>query len=275
MAGIPCFHETAMKRLLVLTVLLVATTLSAAPNPDDYVRYLVPVIQRDLRGANDSLWTTELMFRNRWASAMTIIAPVCGPLADPCGNSLSIDPFTTTTILPVPRGDGADGAFLYVPKSLNDLPPAMTLRVRDKSKTATGFGAEIHMPQFDEYQRHIDLIGIPTEARYRATLRIYGASEAPQTVRIRTFTEDGTTPIEEQVVTLSGILTIVFDPFPLHPAYGQLDPLTATVRASGDRLRITVDVITEIVSPPAAPMWAFVTITDNATQLTSTITPSR
>ncbi|MGZ4810151.1 MAG: hypothetical protein ACXV7D_12570 [Thermoanaerobaculia bacterium] len=265
-----------MKRLLVLIASLIAATVSAAPNPDDYVRYLVPVIQRDLRGANDSLWTTELMFRNRWGSAMTIIAPVCGPLTDPCvGNSLSIDPSTTTTIQLFPRGDGTDGAFLYVPKSLNDPKPAITLRVRDKSKNATGFGAEIHMPQLDEYQHDIDLIDIPTDARYRATLRIYGASEAPQTVRVRTFTEDGKTPIDEQVVTLSGILTIVFDPFPLHPAYLQLDPLTATARASGDRLRITVDVMGENVSPPPPPVWAFVTITDNVTQLTSTITPNR
>jgi hypothetical protein len=275
MATRMCFHETTMKRLLVLLALLVATTLSAAPNPDDYVRYLVPVIQRDLRGANDSLWTTELMFRNRWGSAMTLIGPLCGPLSDPCGgNALSFDPGTTFSIQLFPRGDGADGAFLYVPKSLTERRPAMTLHVRDKSKNATGFGSEIHMPQLDEYQPYTDLIGIPTDARYRATLRIYGASEAPQTVRVRTFTEDGTTPIDEQIVTLSGILTLVADPFPLHPAYAQLDPLTTFARAY-PRLRITVDIVGDIVSPPAPPIWAFVTITDNVTQLTSTITPNR
>jgi hypothetical protein len=248
----------------------------AIGGPEDYVRYLVPVIQRDLPGANGSLWTSELKFRNRWNRIMPVVAPLPGgPICTlTCPPELPAPEWTTSINL-VPRGDGADGAFLYVPQSLNDPKPAMTLRVRDLSKNATSFGTEIHLPQLDEYQRVVDLIDIPTDARHRATLRIYGSSEAPQTVRVRTYAEPGNTQIDERIVTLSGILTFAFDPFPYHPAYLQLDPLSPAIRASGDRVRVTVDVMGENVSPPPPPVWAFVTITDNITQLTSTITPSR
>ena len=74
---------------------------------------------------------------------------------------------------------------------------------------------------------------------------------------------------------LNGIVTFVPELFPLHPAYLQLDPLPAAIRASGDRIRVTVDRMGENVSPPPPPIWAFVTVTDNVTQLTSTITPNR
>jgi len=248
----------------------------AIASPEDYVRYLAPVIQRDLQGANGSLWTAELKFRNRWERGIPIIAPLCGPAGpDPCVIPVVLDVNFTSALGLFPRGDGADGAFLYVPQSLNDPKPAMTLRVRDLSKNATSFGTEVHLPQLDEYQRVVDLIDIPTDARYRATLRIYGSSEAPQMVRVRTFAEPGNTQIDERIVTLSGILTFAFDPFPSHPAYLQLDPLSPAIRASGDRVRVTVDVMGENVSPPPPPVWAFVTITDNVTQLTSTITPNR
>jgi hypothetical protein len=245
--------------------------------PADYAIYLAPVIQRNLTGANGSVWTTEVKFRNRWERMIPIVAPLpCGIIGGPGGCVPHLpDANSTTTLDLLPRGDGADGAFLYVPMSLNDLRPAITLRVRDLSKNATSFGTEIRMPQLDEYQRVVDLIDIPTDARYRATLRIYGSNEAPQQVRVRTFAEPGNTQIDEQIVTLSGILTIVAVLFPLHPAYLQLDPLTPAVRAAGDRVRITVDVMGENVSPPPPPVWAFVTITDNVTQLTSTITPGR
>ncbi len=249
---------------------------SRSQGPADYVRYLAPVIQRDLPGANGSLWTTELAFRNRWERGIPILAPICGPAGpDPCFYPIVINARTTEKLALLTRGDGTDGAFLYVPASLNDLIPAMTLRVRDLSKNATSFGTEIHMPRLDEYQELIDLIDVPTDARYRATLRAYGQSEAPQIVRVRAYAAQGTTPIDERTLKLNGIVTFAATPFPFNPSYVQLDPLTPAVRAAGDRVRITVDVMSEVVDPRPPPVWAFITITDNVTQLVSTITPSR
>ena len=246
---------------------------TAIGSPEDYVRYLIPVVQQNLQGANGSLWTTEVKIRNRWAQTLPVVGVFCIP--DPCSLREDIPPLTTVDRPPAPRGDGADGAFIYVPQSLNDPKPAITVRVRDLSKNATSFGTEIHTPQADEYQAAVDMIGIPTDPRYRATLRIYGSNEAPQTVRVRWYAEPEMALIQEQIVELSGIINIVFDPFPKNPAYAQLDPLPAKVRAAGDRVRVSVDYLGEVVSPPPPPIWAFVTVTDNVTQLTSTVTPSR
>src|SRR4051812_15981581 len=115
-----------MKRLLIAVALAIPLAANAADgNPDDYVRYLVPVIQRDLRGANGSVWTSELKFRNRWHRPISLIGPPpCNPNLDPvqgCSSSFSVAAQFTDDFALQARGDGADGGFLYVPKSLNDL----------------------------------------------------------------------------------------------------------------------------------------------------------
>jgi hypothetical protein len=259
-----------MRKLVLAFIFAVS---ASAQNPQDYDRYLIPVIQRDLRGANGSVWTADLLFRNRWSREMTLVGPqlvicTCTPPPVPAN--------TTTSIALFARGDGADGAFLYVPKSLNDPRPAITLHVRDTSTNATSFGSEIHLPLPDEFQQQVDLIGIPTDARYRGTLRIYGTTAAPQEVRVRTYDDINGALLSEERVTLSGILNIAADPFPAHPAYAQRDAIPDSVHAAdAQRIRVTVDVMGENVSPPPLPIWAFITVTDNVTQLTSTITPSR
>ena len=200
-----------------------------------------------------------------------------GPGSCGLGSGGAPGPQTTVTLDLSAAGDGTDGAFLDVPISANDPKPVMTLRVRDVSKSATSFGTEIHLPQMDEFQPVIDLIDVPTDERYRATLRIYGSNRGRQSVRVRITAAHNTTVIDERELTLLGLIVAPeFDaPYNRHPTYFQLDPLTRPVRASGDRVRVTVDVIGENVSPPPQPIWAFITITDNVTQLVSTITPSR
>jgi hypothetical protein len=264
-----------MKRCYFFMAAFMATA-GFAQGPDGYTTYLVPVVQRFLPGANGSLWTTELTFRNRADHRVSVMAPFCGPAGpDPCVLPFFYDAQATSYAGLFTRGDGTDGAFFHVATSVNDPPPAMTLRVRDLSKNATTFGTEIHLPKLDEYQGVIDLIDVPTHARYRATLRAYGRSEAPQFVRVRVYAANGTTPIDDRIIMLNGIVTVAPSAFSSNPSYLQLDPLTPPVRASGDRVRVTVDNLAEVVTPPAPPIWAFITITDNVTQLVSTITPSR
>jgi len=270
-------------RSLLAAVLLAATSASAqsvinvsalGPNPDDYVRYLIPLVQRDIKGANGSVWTSELRFRNRWDLDIPILGPLCSPVADPCVPPIDIPPRSTVTLPIQPRGDGADGAFLYVPIALTGPRPAITLHVRDTSKATGGYGTQVVTPRIDEYQPQIDLIGISTDSRYRGTLRIYGSTEAPQVVRVRTYSETDNNLLNSQLVPLSGIINIAFDPFPSHPAYAQLDAVPDSARASdADRIRIVVDTPDADVNPPL--VWAFVTITDNVTQLTATIAPNR
>jgi hypothetical protein len=268
-------------RPLIFALLFAATTASAQSvvnvdavlGPEDYVRYLIPLVQRDVRGANGSVWTSDLQFRNRWDRDMPILGPLCSPIADPCVPPINIPPGTTVSLALQPRGDGTDGAFLYVPIGLFGPRPAITLHVRDTSKGTGGFGTQVVTPRIDEYQPQVDLIAIPTDPRYRGTLRIYGSGAQPQVVRVRTYSETGNNLLNSQLVTLYGIVNIAFDPFPSYPAYAQLDAVPDSARAAdADRVRIVVDTPDTDANPV---IWAFVTITDNVTQLTSTIVPNR
>jgi hypothetical protein len=265
-----------MKRLILLFAVLTSTATAASAT--EYTTYLIPLIRRDLPGVNGSLWTTETVFRNRWYRPIPIVGPLpCVIIGGPGACGIEMPPALTTTALAFTPGNGTDGAFLDVPVTTTDLRPAMTLHVRDLSRSASAFGTEIYVPKIDEFQPVLDLIEVPTDPRYRATLRVYGSTPVPQTVRIRTFAAHSDIAIREMVVTTVGFIPPPYldAPYLRRPSYYELDPLTPTVRASGDRVRVSVDVMGEIVSPPPPPVWAFITITDNMTQVVSTITPSR
>lgn len=260
-------------------LLLLLATAAAAQNRADYNQYLVPLSTREVRGAGGSVWKAEWAVHNFWFTPVDMIWAHCPPNVSPCP-SRTILPLVTTRPELVPRGDGTDGAFVYVPKSDDPL-IGMSLRVRDLSRNAQNFGTEIPIVGTDEYtnaQRPaLYLLDIPTDAKYRATLRIYGADQAPVRVQISVYPEDSTLFVEQYFVNLHGIVNVLPEPFPLHPSYTQLDPLTRNVRASGERVRIIVhaQLFNGAVPPQIVPVWAFLTLTNNDTQQVTLVTHSK
>ena len=256
---------------LLLLLVLSLNALAQDPNPDDFNRYLIPVIGRDLPGANGSIWSAEWTVLNfNSTTADLIFSP-----------GESIPPRTTRRPVINPRGDGSDGAYVYVPKN-RDSYVGMSLRVRDLSKNATSFGTEIPIVGDDDYTNptrdQLFLVDVPTDPKFRATLRLYGASEAPQEVRVTVISSTTGAVIEEYMVLLQGIIHVVPEPFPKHPAYAQLDPLSPAVRAAGERVHIALFSFGSspaISPPPVIPTWGFVTITDNETQQVTTVTPQK
>jgi hypothetical protein len=170
------------------------------------------------------------------------------------------------------RQTGVDGAFLYVPKPLAHA-PKMSLRVRDTSQNAASLGTDIHVVPAADAAGDITLIDVPVASQYRATLRIYAFTQVPMQIGVTIYPEDGVTPIDHLDVQLHGIVNIDFDPFPSHPAYLALDPLTPAVRAAGGRVRIEITNYHQNLSPPPPPIWAFVSITNNETQQVTAVTP--
>lgn len=243
-----------------------------AAHAQTYERYLIPVISpQDIPGANGSLWRRELWIHNPRETSMTIRGDIC-IIAPFCGSEI-VPPHRDGRILGLHRGDIGDGAFLYVPEEPNAPRTPLTLRVRDLSNNAQSFGTEIPIARDADFAQLIIITSVPTDARYRATLRVYSASEAPREVRVRVVALDGML-IDERMVPLAGIVTVAPNPMPYHPSYAELDPLTPAVRASTFLVRIEVeDPLRQIVSPPPPPIWAFVSITDNVTQHVTTITP--
>ena len=262
-------------RLTLFSLLLLS--LSAAPvvvaedNPADYTATLVPLVSHGLRGANGSVWDSELYVFNGSHLPLRMPGFSDSPVL-PIDPSLVIAPHTTELINLYPR-DGVDGAFLYVPNTMLST-TKMSLRVRDTSQNATSLGDEVPVVRVDQAGHELTIFDVPVDPKYRATLRIYGFTPAPMPVRVTIYPEIGVPALRQFDVTLNGILTAVFDPFPLHPAYIALDPLGDAIRSSiVRRVRIEITNFAPIITPPPAKIWAFVSLTNNETNQVTMVTP--
>ena len=244
----------------------------AVPGYENYTPMMLPLIPDQTLGANGSIWATELLI---WNSSSHVLMPVnlCEPIlmTVPC-QPYAIQPGETRNDFLVGRYGGGEGMFLYIPKPLTGA-AGVSLRVRDVSVDARSWGAAIPVVGFDEFKPGLALIDIPTDARYRVTLRVYSQAQAPQSVRVTVLSERNEV-LDENVILLNGIVTVVPVEFPLEPAYAQLNPVSAAVRAAAPRVRIELDNMGANVSPPPPPIWAFVSITHNETQQVTIVAPN-
>lgn len=261
-------------RMKYVIIALLFTTAVHAGEPAGHTRYLVPVVSENVPGAHGSRWTTELTVHNSRDSELVLQGLFAGT-----GTGLvfphRVPPRQSEAVQLSPSFDGREGAFLYVPDDPNAPGPFVaTLRVRDLSKNAESFGTEIPIVALSDFAQFIVITDVPTDPRFRATLRVYNANENPRNVVIRVYTLTGSEPIVERSVDLVGIFPIVFDPMPFHPGSTQIDPLIGVPRSEDGRVRIEIeDPIRHIVSPPPPPIWALVSITNNETQQVTTIRP--
>lgn len=265
-------------RLPLLSLLILS--LAAAPmvvaqsNPADYTTTLVPLVSHDLQGANGSVWDSELFVFN--GSHLPLVMPGFSdsPVL-PIEPSLIIAPHTTERLSLYPREGGVDGAFLHVPNSMVST-TKMSLRVRDTSQNATSLGDEVPVVRVDQAADDLTIFDVPVDPKYRATLRIYGFTPSPMPVRVTVYPEIGVPALRQFNVTLNGIVTAVFDPFPLHPAYIALDPLGDDIRSSiVRRVRIEITNFASVLLHPlpVPKIWAFVSLTNNETNQVTIVTP--
>lgn len=227
-------------------------------------RVLLPLLTGPVDGAFGSRFITELRFAN---SSDTTPARFFGLLPhcilsaciffDPLEQPYEIEPSGSYGPESV-EYTGRPGAFIYVPKSSPRI--EFNLRVHDQTRSALNFGTE--MPVVYEREFTLDpikLLGVPTDPRFRNTLRIYAA--------------------EPTVVTVaySDIMRIV----ELRPGVNALDPAYAQLGdliGAGGTMDVTVTPSTIVVPLPGVEpvkVWAFISVTNNETQLITTITPQR
>jgi len=217
---------------------------------DAFERVLLPILTPPTPGQFGSSFETSLLLSNE---APFVRAYIYG-LVPPCrgiSGCIVFDPHETPVELK-PQGqsdffetDGTPGRFIYVAKN---AVPQLTgnLRVFDASRGANNFGTELPLVRQSEFRARVGLLGVPLDPRFRNTLRIYAGKPVAATVRFGG---------ESHVVQLDAAEN-VFD-----PAYGAFSLFPA---GTG-----TVDVVIEA----AEPVWAFVSVTNNDTQLITTITP--
>jgi hypothetical protein len=229
------------------------------PAPATFERLLLPVFTEPVHGAFGSEFHTTLHMASK-APGSTVrvygLEPVC-ILGAPCPTWrlfeywLGIESEGT----PFVYQRGTPGQFLFVPKE--DLPNfTANLRVHDVTRASQNYGTEMPIVRSSAFRNRIILTGVPTDPRFRNTLRIYGEATFDVTVTV-----EGREPVTMKLGGAANLFDpgyAIFSNFPVGAA-----PVTVTIEA----------VHTPVPMPFSTAIWAFITVTNNDTQVISTITP--
>jgi hypothetical protein len=154
--------------------------------------------------------------------------------------------------------DGTPARFLWAKKD-GGAELSMNLRVHDVTRDALNYGTEIPIVNEGEWKiDSVTLIGVPTDPRFRNTLRIYGIF--PFTASVKVGDRE---PVHVQLTSAPSVQDVpyaIFTDFPSEPG-----PVRITIEA--------VPILSPTIAHLETPIWAMVTVTNNETQTISTITP--
>lgn len=234
------------------------------PEYAELERILLPLLTPPVFGAYGAEFRTDLRIEHRYSGGDNPVVyglvPECDPtlcLPFDASPSITVTPEAPITSADV-KANGSPGRFVYVYRDMVGR-TAMNLRVHDVSRAGVNFGTEIPIVRsrdFVEPWASLVLLDVPADPRFRNTLRIYGSvgqeatiaieGEAPRTVTLR----PGSSPFE-----------------PAYAIFGDF-PVGTTPR----RVVITIPGGNSIPSDKK-PFWAFITVTNNETQMITTITP--
>lgn len=247
------------------------------PNPE-FEKVLLPVLFFG-PGAHGSRWATQVSVYN--AGQNTVVTaneefmgnPVClAPCG--CGPVSEISPGQTAGIC----GHFADpaGLIVYAPKSeATDL--NYHARAYDTSRSTANAGTEIPVVREREFRTDaIHLLDLPLDEHFRLGLRVFNPDQQDGAeVKMEVLDPSSTAILGERTITLSyPIRNIVPDPYPNRPAYanlGDLDKIVRDILGSASLIQQFHLRITPVT--PDIRIWAFATITNNETQLITTVSP--
>ena len=229
---------------------------------ESFEAMLVPLLTPPVRGGFGSEFHTKLVMVSTDPSKSVPVYGLTEACPSPCVPPPPVgdSPLVATQEQSEIALNGTPGRWIYVPRDSAHL-LAANLRVYDVSRTDLNYGVEIPIVRERDIRfGKVVLVNIPTDPRFRNTLRIYGAPDSEITMTVegqapRTFT-----------------LTNGGDQF--SPAYAQFSGFPTT----GGPLRVTIQAVGYVQgpSPPVPlpdPVWAFVSVTNKDTQMISTITP--
>ncbi|MEO8381387.1 MAG: hypothetical protein ABI779_17135, partial [Acidobacteriota bacterium] len=229
-----------------------------------FERVLLPVFVAPIQGAFGSEFRTDFRARHVGGGDLSIHG-----LRYPCTVTCIQGPDDPYVLTPGAEADpanteptGTPGAFLYVAKNrIRDV--AMNVRAYDTSRSAENFGTEIPVVREEEFasEHPLGLVGIPTDVRFRNTLRIYSAGPGGA-VDVK---------IDGAGVHAEHFLLLPEQPDLMHPGYIEF----TNFPVNAGTVRVTLTGRQPITSPPSpSPVfWAFVSVTNNETQHITTVTP--
>lgn len=241
-------------RHTVIAIMFAAgvTRAALAQEPPIFDRVLVPVSVALVPGAYGSRWSTKMWYCNS-SDRPIMVFPLAIGDATP-----AVHRTTLLRIFKLPPH--APGQFLYVQRDGGDA-LQFDLRLLNEAAPNGSWGTRLPVVRDAEFVPKISLINIPTAPDFRSALRIYALPESEPVddhVRVRIFTDDERVLVDT-VLRLQGL-----------PNYAQILSLTDVfpeIRAV-ERVRVQVEANTG-----EAKLWAFVSVTANATQQVSLVTP--
>ncbi|HEY0142715.1 MAG TPA: hypothetical protein VGF48_17580 [Thermoanaerobaculia bacterium] len=218
----------------------------ATYDPGLYERVLIPVIYNG-PGAHGSQWRTGVALHNSARTPITLRAR---------------DSLAEGETRPLVTPDSAPaGFFLDVGRFSADVLHVNAL-VRDISRQAEAIGAEMPVVREHDWRRgKAMLMNVPGSASYRVTVRAYafdGTPETTLTLPYAIYAMDGSAPLSTGNVRLTASAD--------GPAYGSFE----YSHSSGVPLRYEFGPLPEFADPR---YWVFASITNNATQHVTIITP--
>ncbi|HYI10987.1 MAG TPA: IPT/TIG domain-containing protein [Thermoanaerobaculia bacterium] len=237
--------------------------------PEDHLeRILVPLLTPPVYGAFGSEFHTEL----RLGSKADGRYPQVYGLRQPCPDDIPSPEMCAwnradRAFIVFPGSDrnpagieysGQPGAFVYL-SNVDAAALSGNLRVHDVSRAALNYGTEIPLVREREFQNEsILLLGVPGDARFRNTLRIYG------TANMRVYvTVQGQQPVELQLTGSDDLFEPSYATFSNFPT--GTEPFWVRIEGPPGVGGV----------PPIyfGSFWAFISVTNNETQVISTITP--
>ena len=230
--------------------------------PPDYERVLLPTFTPPVHGAFGSEFHTDLRISNRGTGKVSFYGLQARCPFQVCDEIPADVPFHVEGGEEIEPDDvvyrGNPAKFIWMKK---DPGAAMTmsLRVHDVTRADLNFGTEIPIVKDDEWvNNRIVFVGVPSDPRFRNTLRIYG--QFPFTALVKVGNREAVRVPMSLTNTMFEVPYGVFSDFP----------------SDTGPVRVTIDAVDDLLQPIAAmdvPMWAMITVTNNETQAISTITP--
>lgn len=240
-----------------------------------FARALLPLLLNRTAGAHGSLWETELWIRNRGPANLELAPWPCESQACP-----AIFPLTKTlapneSVRNIPPffdpPSAVPGRILYVTRARIDE-ASFQLRLTDVSRSMLSWGTEIPVIREEDFRTgSVELLGVPIDANFRSSLRIYEMSPlASSTFRLSFFEQHTGVSVQPPVLTMQlNAVASETGEFRLEPGYAQILDLSALLTRTHDSLlRIQIEPLT-----PGSRYWAFVGVTNNSTQQVTTLTP--
>jgi IPT/TIG domain len=212
---------------------------------DAFEPLLFPIFTRPVRGAFGSEFRTTARIFPIGPEQVRLYGQdlLCYLIDPPIGPDVAR--LVTGEVTLLPDCNPMTGRILWTPKgTASSL--AANIRVADVSREATSHGTEIPVVRQNEFTTGpIALLGVPTDPRFRLTLRIYSLAQTSGPVFVDGYGQVFLTPGRDQ----------------WEPSYAQIGDLPRT--------------LTRVYIHPTGniPLWALITVTNNETQQITTITP--